>query len=210
LPPEELPALSRPAAQGLSYTVIPDESLLTVAVFRAGTLARAGHNHVIASHDVTGTVYVNPEIERSSFELKVPVSSMTIDEPELRAVEGEEFPPDVPQSARDGTRRNMLSPAVLDGERYPEITLVSERLELTADGMLAQVQVRILDQVRTIAVPVHYDKDELSKNTLRVTGEVTLKQTDLGMTPFTALGGMLAVKDEMRVRFRIVARPAPS
>jgi hypothetical protein len=35
-----------------------------------------------------------------------------------------------------------------------------------------------------------------------------LKQTDLGLTPFTALLGALQVVDEMKVRFHIVARAA--
>ena len=33
-------------------------SLLEIRVYRAGALASAGHNHIIASHDLTGTVYV--------------------------------------------------------------------------------------------------------------------------------------------------------
>jgi hypothetical protein len=35
-----------------------------------------------------------------------------------------------------------------------------------------------------------------------------LRQTDLGLTPFTALLGALQVQDEMQISFRIVARAA--
>jgi len=54
-------------------------------------------------------------------------------------------------------------------------------------------------------VPLSY---ELSGGTLTVTGELRLRQSELGLTPFSALMGALAVEDEMRVRFRIVARAA--
>jgi len=42
---------------------------------------------------------------------------------------------------------------------------------------------------------------------LTATGEFSFKQSDLGLTPFTALMGALAVQDEMRVKFRIRAEP---
>jgi len=38
-------------------------------------------------------------------------------------------------------------------------------------------------------------------------GTARLKQTDFGITPFTVGGGLLAVDDELVVRYRIVARP---
>ena len=131
-----------------------------------------------------------------------------MDEPELRALEpGGDFPPAVPQSARDGTRRNMLGPAVLDGAEYPEVVLRSLRLEPAAGGAADTLAVfldaEVRDQHRTISVPVRY---QLAGDTLTVTGETALRQSELGLTPFTALMGALAVQDEMRVRFRIVAR----
>ena len=43
---------------------------------------------------------------------------------------------------------------------------------------------------------------------LTASGELPIKQTDLGLTPFSALLGALAVQDELRVRFRFVAHAA--
>lgn len=154
---------------------------------------------------MTGTVYVHSQIDQSSFELRVPVASLTVDEAELRALEGPEFPPEVPQSAKEGTQRNMLSAAILDGESYPDITLVSERLQMGPEGTQAQVQVRLRDQLRSITVPVKY---EVADDVLRASGEVALKQTELGLTPFSVFGGMLAIQDEIKVKFKIVARAA--
>lgn len=140
----------------------------------------------------------------------MPVAELTVDEAVLRAKENpEEFPPQVPDSAKEGTRRNMLSGALLDGEHYPEIVLRSERLEPASDGAgpqwVAHVQVTVRDRTSSVVVPVHYEQ---RSDEIVVSGEFPLKQTDLGLTPFSALLGALQVVDEMKVRFRVVAHAA--
>ena len=180
-----------------------DESLLTLLVFRGGALAKAGHNHVIASHSLSGTAWVPDDPEQASFEIHVPVHDFTIDEPKLRALEGEAFSAEVPDSAREGTKKNMLSEPMLDGARFPEVVLRSERLERGSEGILAQVSVSIRGQTRTVTVPVRF---EIQESEVRAQGQFALKQTDLGLTPFSLLGGALRVEDEMTVKFSVVAR----
>src|SRR6266702_6616566 len=128
------PGSLQPRHEGRPYDVEPRESLLTILAFRGGALAKAGHNHVIASHDMSGTLYVPDDQSRSTFEVRVPVAQLTIDEPELRGKEGPDFPTEVPDSAKEGTRRNMLSEALLNGAQYPDITLVSQHIDATAGG----------------------------------------------------------------------------
>jgi hypothetical protein len=189
--------------EGRPYAVVANESLLTVLVFRGGALAKAGHNHVIASHALTGTAWVPDDPARASFEVHAPVNEFTIDEPTLRALEGKEFAAEVPDSAREGTKKNMLSEPMLDGARFPEVVLKSERLEPGSEGMLAQVSVAIRGQNHTVTVPVRY---VIKANEVRAQGQFALKQTDLGLTPFSLLGGALRVEDEMTVKFSVVAR----
>jgi polyisoprenoid-binding protein YceI len=188
---------------GPLYTVAPDQSLLTLLVFRGGALAKAGHNHVIASHSMTGMAWVPADPERASFEVHVPVGDLTVDEPKLRALEGTQFAAEVPDSAREGTKKNMLSEPMLDGAHFPEVVLRSQAMERGAEGLLTQVSVSIRGQTRTIAVPMRY---EVKANEVRAQGQFTLKQTDLGLTPFSLLGGALRVEDEMTVKFSVVAR----
>ena len=202
--------LPQPLHLGRPYDVAASESLLTIRVYRGGPLAKAGHNHVIASHALRGSLYVPVDLAQSTFEIHMPVTELTVDEAELRAKENsDEFPPDVPDSAKDGTRHNMLSPALLDGDQYPEIVLRSERVEWVADGpggrWLAHVQVTVRDKTNPVVVPVVFEQhgDEIT-----VSGEFLLKQTDLGLTPFSALLGALQVIDEMKIRFHIVAHAA--
>jgi len=70
---------------------------------------------------------------------------------------------------------------------------------------VAEVQVTIRGQTRSLSVPVTYSFEDTR---LVVSGELPLKQSDLGLTPFSAMLGALQVQDELRVRFRIVAREA--
>lgn len=172
-------------------------------MYRGGALARAGHNHVIASHDLTGTAHIPEELTRVSFEVHLPVEKLTIDEEPLRAQEGPDFPPGVPQDAQAGTRRNMLGPALLDGERYPEIVLQSEAIQRGPDGLQAQIRIIVRDRASSLIVPLQY---QLQGDALTVQGEFPLRQTDIGLTPFSLLGGALKVMDEMKIRVRVLAR----
>jgi hypothetical protein len=198
----------------MPYLLGPDASLLIVRVYRGGALASAGHNHLIASHDLSGTIYVPADPLRSSFEVHVPVATLTVDESALRAQQNSsDFPPDVPESAREGTRRNMLGPALLDAELSPEIVLRAYSLErataapgAASDTVVAHVQSTVRAAVRSFSVPVRY---HLESGTVDLSGELPLRQSDLGLTPFSAMLGALQVQDEMRVSFHIVARAGP-
>jgi polyisoprenoid-binding protein YceI len=185
-----------------------DRSRLLVLVYRAGPLAALGHNHIIACRCLTGTVYLPRDPLRASFDLHVAVEQLTVDDPALRAGEhSAEFPPDVPQSARQGTRRNMLGEALLNAARYPDITLLARGLRASSDGkpedLVADVLVNVRGQIRSLSVPVQY---HLQADEIVVTSEFPLKQTDLGLTPFSALGGALTVRDGMKVRLELIAR----
>jgi polyisoprenoid-binding protein YceI len=215
-PPRKAPPVTeaapfpKPEHLGRPYEVAANESLLTIRVYRGGPLAKAGHNHVIASHALRGSLYVPVDPAQSSFEIHMPVIELTVDEPALRADEhSDDFPPDVPDSAREGTRHNMLGPALLDGDVYPDIVLRSQSLERAPAGAYAQwlahIQVTVRDKTNTVVVPVHFEQHA---DVIEVSGAFPLKQSDLGLTPFSALLGALQVVDEMKIRFHIVAHEA--
>ncbi|HEY6484145.1 MAG TPA: YceI family protein [Steroidobacteraceae bacterium] len=193
--------------EGVPFDVLPGESLLTILAFRGGTLASAGHNHVIASHDLNGTLYVPRDPTRATLQIRIPVALLKIDEATLRAPQGAGFPPNVPESAKQGTRRNMLGAAVLDVADYPDIVLSCEHLQPLTDAVTlrAQVQVSVRGHTHTISVPVRYT---LQNDRITASGELPIRQSELGLTPFSTLLGALQVQDELQVKFRIVARAA--
>ena len=201
--PAAVPAAPREA--GIALRVDTERSLLTILVHRGGPLARLGHNHVIAVRSLAGVVRLARERESSTFELRLAVAQFTVDEEALRALEGPDFAAPVPDDARSGTRRNMLSEALLDGEHYPDIVLRSQRIARTPEGFQVTIAIGLKGLARSISLPVHIEE---SDGGLIATGETPLLQSALGLEPFSVMLGALRVEDELRVRFRVLARPA--
>jgi polyisoprenoid-binding protein YceI len=186
------------------YRVDPAASLLQVLVYRGGAMARLGHNHVIASHDLAGSVYVTDDPLATRFDVSFPVNELTVDEPGLREALGQpEFPPQVPQSAREGTRENLLSAALLDGAKHPRIRLRATDVRTAGGGYDVGVQVTFRDSNYSLRVPAAVRHEA---GFVVATGEFPLRQTDLGLKPFSVAMGTLVVLDEMKVRFSLTAR----
>jgi hypothetical protein len=174
------------------YAVDPGASLLAVTVRRGGLMARLGHDHVVASHALTG--YAAPGMGRADVSFRV--DQLTVDEPQLLRDAGIATSP-APEAV-EGTRKNMLGP-VLDAERYPVVTL---HAELPADGQL-RVDVTLHGVTRRLQLPAAVRVDAAQ---VTASGTARLKQTDFGITPFAVGAGLLAVQDELAVSFNIVAR----
>ena len=131
--------------------MVAEESLLQILVYRGGAMARLGHNHVIASHHLDGHGVRHRRSLQTRFDISLPVNELTIDEPAMREQAGADFPPGVPQSARDGTRKNLLSEALLDGAKYPAIRLRATDVVAAREGFDVGVEITIKDQVRRCA-----------------------------------------------------------
>jgi polyisoprenoid-binding protein YceI len=204
--PVPSPAVNQPGAPAPGsrvFTVVAEESLLQILVYRGGAMARLGHNHVIASHHLAGAVFVADDLTQTRFDIQIPVNELTVDEPAMRERAGAEFPAGVPQSARDGTRKNLLSEALLDGERYPEIRLRATDIIALGEGFDAGVEITIKDEVRNVRVPVAISQKD---DAFVAIGEFPLKQSQLGLKPFSVAMGTLVVLDDMRVHFEVSAR----
>jgi polyisoprenoid-binding protein YceI len=161
---------------------------------------------VITGHEVAGTVWLASVLDRSTFELHIPVASLVVDDDAARRSAGGDFPADVPQADKDATRRNMLGPDVLDAEHHGEVRVESVSIQTRADRTLARVAVVIRDATRVIDVPIDF---VAATGSLRVRGAVSLHQSEFGIEPFSVALGALRVEDEIRIRFDLLARPAP-
>jgi polyisoprenoid-binding protein YceI len=187
------------------YRVMTDQSLLQIQAYRGGTLARIGHNHIVASRHLRGWAALTDDPVQTRMVLTIPVTLLTIDEPQLRAAAGADFASDVPDSARDGTRKNLLSEALLDGDRFPGIELRCTAVEARGDDLVATIAVTVKTVTTEHHVPIRLQRDG---NQAIATGQLSLTQSALGLTPFSVMLGALAVQDELRVSFTIVAQAA--
>jgi hypothetical protein len=187
---------------GKLYRIVPEASEVRILVYRSGSLARLGHNHVITSHNLIGSVTLPENATDAHFEIMMPVVPLAVDEPEERAEEGADFSAPVSDAARAGTHKNMMRPEVLDGDLFPAVAVRSTAIARAGDDYEVSFQVDLKGATHALKAPVHL---ALEGEFLTATGEFTFKQTDLGMTPFTAALGALAVQDELHVKFRIRA-----
>lgn len=194
-----------PAEGEVVYEVDPSRSLVQVFAYRGGTLARMGHDHVIASRDVSGFVLLRDgDRDGSRFvaDLFAALAAMTVDEAALRADAG--FTTEPSQSDREGTRGNMLQS--LEAADHPFVSAVVEsRANTIADarsGAVLDVALSLHGVTREFKLPIALERQAAS---MTASGSFELLQSDFGITPFSVLGGALAVKDKLDVRFEIHA-----
>ncbi len=185
------------AAQGQPvYRVDAAQSLVAIEVRRAGSLARLGHDHVVASHEAVG--FVAPQQGRA--DLYVELARLTVDEAALRAEAGFETQPSA--SDIEGTRANMLE-KVLESSRFPFAVIAVTGVDAGQRNATLAVTLTLHGHTRTLQVPAEVEVDA---DLLRVSGRFSFAQTDFGITPYSLLGGAIAVRNEVDLRFRIIAR----
>jgi hypothetical protein len=192
-PPAAVIAAPLPADTGPLLHIDSAHSLIVVTVRRGGVLARLGHDHVVASHAISGSV--SPSRNHADFTFRL--DQMKIDEADLRQAAGLEKQPSA--DAIEGTRYNMLN-KVLDAERYPLVRVQAERI---ANDQPLRVAITLHGVTRTLDVPVTLREEA---GAIQVKGAFTLKQTDFGLTPFSVMAGAMSVQDQMELRFDLLAK----
>jgi len=190
------------AADGRVYTIVADQSEVYWRIYRAGLLARLGHNHVISISELEGSVTLGGDPAAARWSLSFPVATLVVDDPAIRARHGEDFEAVPSENDKQGTRENMLSDRLLDGVMYPEIRLEGTGLRGSLADAELPVSIRMLGRTVAAAFPAAIT---LEGDTLTVAGEYRLTHEDLGLSPFTALGGQMAVGDEIDFTYRIRA-----
>ena len=178
------------------FRVDSRESLVVIEVRRSGSLARLGHDHVVASHEVGG--YVAPDEGRA--DLVVALARLAVDEPALRAEAGFDTQPT--ESDIEGTRANMLE-KVLEAEKFPFALIGVSGANTGRGDVTLNVAITLHGGTRTLQVPAEIEADA---EKMSVTGRFSFEQTDFGITPYSLLGGVIAVQNRVDLRFRIIAR----
>jgi hypothetical protein len=178
------------------YKVDPAASLVVIEVRRGGSLARLGHDHVIASHDATG--YVAPGEGRA--DLYIALARLVVDEPDLRREAGFDTQPT--ESDIEGTRSNMLT-HVLEAETYPFAVIAVKDADPKQKKGTLSVAITLHGNTRTFKVPSEVESDDKA---IAVSGKLAFNQSDFGITPYSLLGGAIAVKDGLQLRFSIRAK----
>jgi polyisoprenoid-binding protein YceI len=166
------------AIQAGTYKLGPDNASLHVETGRSGAAAKAGHDLIIDVQSWDATLEVG---DSSSLQLNADPSSLHVREGKggLQAL-GDDDKADI---------RKTIDKDVL---KKKSISFSSTSVEPAGDGLKVSGDLEMGGKTK----PVTFD---LSESDGTLTGSATVKQTDWGIKPYSALFGALKVNDEVRV-----------
>jgi hypothetical protein len=103
----------------------------------------------------------------------------------------------------------MLSAALLDADAFPMITVNSVAAPAAREGardgaLTATVAISVAGHESKVDVPLTLRVDS---RRLSATGTLELRQSALGLTPYSLMLGALQVQDAITIKFDIVAVP---
>lgn len=184
-----------PEGAAIRYSVDPAASKFTVRASASGWLSAFGHDPEIAIRGFSGEVEVDPNaIESSSLVIRVDPASLQV----LNKM-----------SDRDCKEIERIThEEVLLAGSFPEITYECSQVTATASregrywvALNGQLTLRGITKAQTVPASVM-----LTDDGLRAKGDFSLRQTEYDIKPYSAMGGGLVVKDELKFNFDVVAR----
>jgi polyisoprenoid-binding protein YceI len=179
------------------YSIAGAQSKVEIHVGKDGAFKAFGHDHLIAAKEISGEAQFDAQkIEASSVRLQIATKSLTVVDP------GES------EKDRKEVQATMVGEKVLDVAKFPEITFTSSEIsgakknaqgwEFTISGKL-----KLHGVEKSVSFPLRVQTEDA---TLRGEGEISILQTDYGITPVKVGGGAVKVKDKLKITFTLVAR----
>ena len=161
-----------------------EKSVMTVHVYKSGVFSAFGHEHDVSAPITAG------EIDEQA-----PSTNLRVDAQKMRVTDR-----DVSDEDRTKIQNTMLGPEVLDSIKFPEIAFKSTEIDRLGDGKwLVHGDLTLHGQTHPVLVHVEGQSGHYQ-------GSAELKQKNFGITPVSAGGGSVKVKNEVRVHFDIWAR----
>lgn len=171
-------------AAGQSRSIHPEQSTLTVRVYKSGLFSALAHDHEIAAPILNGR-----------FDESALAVELAVDARKLRVVDKE-----VSEKDRAEIQETMLGPKVLDSERFPEIRFRSTKITRLGGGKW-QVEGEL-----TLHGQAHATTVQVEGSGGHYKGFATVPQKDFGIEPIRIAGGTVKVKNEVRIEFEIVGQ----
>jgi len=174
--------------------VLSAASRFEVKTGKAGLLGFAGHTHVVRARWFAGRVVYYPTApSESRLEIVVPADSLAV-----------LTPPDTEEIRKVA---QTMRTDVLHVDDYPVISFVSTGVTPSVDGFQVQGRLTLAGQTREVSCDV---RAAVGTDTLRATGEFSVKQTDYGIRPYRGgPAGSVRVADRVTFSFEAVAVRSP-
>jgi polyisoprenoid-binding protein YceI len=181
------------------YEVDPAASTMTIHVGKAGLFSFAGHEHEVTAPLASGRIEADAsDLARSSVTLR------------FRSADLRVTGKDEPADDRPKVQEAMLGPKVLDAARFDTIEFTSRTVagRTLPDGVYdlrLEGDLVLHGVTRPVTVPVRVRR--AADGTLTAEGTTVVRQTDFGIKP-VSVAGVVNVKNELGLTFRVQARPA--
>lgn len=177
------------------YQIDTNKSLFTIHPFATGLAAALSHGLNISVRDFSGELkFVPGTLQDAGIRMKIKSDSLGVTD-------------EMKESDRREIERAMKE-QVLAVSQHPMIEFRSSsikphktaenhyRLEVTGDLTLrGQVRSQTFEAIVVVG-----------SDSLRAHGQFEIRQTSYGIEPVSALGGMIKVRDEIKLHFYIVAQ----
>lgn len=163
-------------------------------------MARLGHDHVIASHNMQGYIALNQTGGQCQANIFVPLKLLIVDDPQLRAAANLDTAPSENDIAN--TKTNMLKS--IDAKNFPFVQLFSENCSAGLSGHRIPVELIFhgINQRRNLQIKM----EEINDERLVISGEFSINQTAFDIEPFSVMGGLLKVKDKVDISYQLTAQ----
>lgn len=180
-----------------TFEIDSSRSTMEIDVFREGFFKAFGHEHLVAAKEFSGRVLFDANnVATSSVTFQVATKSLTV-------IDSGESEKD-----RNSVQATMRGKEVLDVEQFPEVTFSSNgRSKAEKKGETWSVTLGGKLKLHGVEKPVYLPVIvSLVENELVARGELSLVQTEYGITPVKVAGGTVKVKDRLRIRFEMHGR----
>jgi len=186
------------------------DSLLYALVWRDPSALGNGfaHDHVVRATTWAGTLQFRVGDASDCFvDIDVETAGLNNDEPNMRAEVG--LDGTLSESDRQTVRGHMLGEDQLAAEGFATISFTSTACRGDVDGngtLSVDGDLTIRDVTRPVTWSVTYRVD--SDGRLFAQGNLTVAQTEFGITPYSAFFGAVRVADDVDLAFDLVGSPA--
>jgi polyisoprenoid-binding protein YceI len=191
-----LSTVGTPEATKVRYVIDPKGSTFTVRAFATGLLSSFGHDPTIAIPDFQGEVhFTSGALEDASLRIVIQAASLIVTD-------------DISQKDREEIERRMYD-EVLETDGFQEIVYDAPRASSVQRIAESQYVVALNGELTLHGVnraqPVSA-RVTIKDETLRATGDFSIRQSDYEIRPVSAAGGTVKLKDELKLSFDITAR----
>ncbi len=179
----------------VTYIIEPRGSTFTVKAFATGLLSMFGHSPTIAIPSFEGEATLNPDVlEQSSLHMVIHSSSLTVTD-------------DISNKDRDEINRAMHDD-VLESDNFPDIVFECSRVSASKTGeglhwvaLNGELTLHGVTRNQSVSARV-----SVNGQSLRATGEFSVRMSDYEIRPVSAVGGTVKLKDELKLSFAVNAR----